>query len=532
MFFTKILKKNINFKKNLFYLFILLYSIAGVYLSLNVGITHDEFYDLTAWNNNKKIYQNYLFGNNQSINFLEAGMGYYGFGFHLLSFPIESILSFFISYNEITEYGKILILKHPSIFLFFVLSGIYFKKILFLITNNNFYSKICSILYLLYPYLLGHSFFNIKDIPFMSVWLICSYYILNIAVSFNKTKKIKFKKIIILSFLTAYLLSIRISGILIFIEYLIFFIIFFRVYNLKIKEFYKLFFKHITISILLIPLLFFLLHPNYWDNPLKAFDSIKYMSQHIQTVCTITLGTCMKAQNLPSSYLPIWFFFKMPILILFGLTIFPFTEKKIFSTKINTIVIGSFLTTVLTIVFLLIFLNTNLYDEIRQVMFLIPLIFIISLSSIYFFSKQLSFTLIIFFVVFFTFQNIKIYPYNYIWLNNLTTITKISGVFELDYWGVSTKNIAKFFNKKNLDSDNCIISNRNKAIESFVNKKNICFKPFSNLHLKNKRPFYVVLMERNTNKGLPNNCINIHNEQVRINFSRENLVMAKVFKCD
>ena len=83
MFFTKILKKNINFKKNLFYLFILLYSIAGVYLSLNVGITHDEFYDLTAWNNNKKIYQNYLFGNNQSINFLEAGMGYYGFGFHM-----------------------------------------------------------------------------------------------------------------------------------------------------------------------------------------------------------------------------------------------------------------------------------------------------------------------------------------------------------------------------------------------------------------------------------------------------------------
>ena len=66
-------------------------------------------------------------------------MGYYGFGFHLLSFPIESILSFFISDNEITEYGKILILKHPSIFLFFVLSGIYFKKILFLITNNNFY---------------------------------------------------------------------------------------------------------------------------------------------------------------------------------------------------------------------------------------------------------------------------------------------------------------------------------------------------------------------------------------------------------
>ena len=25
------------------------------------------------------------------------------------------------------------------------------------------------------------------------------------------------------------------------------------------------------------------------------------MGQHIQTVCTVTLGTCMKAQNLPST---------------------------------------------------------------------------------------------------------------------------------------------------------------------------------------------------------------------------------------
>ena len=31
------------------------------------------------------------------------------------------------------------------------------------------------------------------------------------------------------------------------------------------------------------------------------FQAIKYMSQHIQTVCTITLGECMKAQELPAS---------------------------------------------------------------------------------------------------------------------------------------------------------------------------------------------------------------------------------------
>ena len=45
MFFTKILNKSINFKSNLFYLIILFYANIGVYLSLNVGITHDEHHN-------------------------------------------------------------------------------------------------------------------------------------------------------------------------------------------------------------------------------------------------------------------------------------------------------------------------------------------------------------------------------------------------------------------------------------------------------------------------------------------------------
>ena len=52
------------------------------------------------------------------------------------------------------------------------------------------------------------------------------------------------------------------------------------------------------------------------------------MSNHIQTVCTTTLGDCMKAQDLPPSYIPIWLF-KLPIIILIGLALFPLVEKII-----------------------------------------------------------------------------------------------------------------------------------------------------------------------------------------------------------
>ena len=121
---------------------------------------------------------------------------------------------------------------------------------------------------------------------------------------------------------------------------------------------------------------------------MEVINGIIMMSQHLQTVCTVTLGECMKAQNLPSSYLPIWLFFKLPILILFGLIYLILNEKSFFSPSLNGIIITSILGSTLLIILLLILFNVNLYDEIRQVMFLIPLIFIISMVSIFILPKK------------------------------------------------------------------------------------------------------------------------------------------------
>jgi len=522
----------LNIKKNYFYYFLFIYCFCGIFLSLNVGITHDEPHNLLVWDLNKSKILNIIFDKNYDVSLLDGGLKYYGSGFHLLSFPIESIIKLFFNNLNISQDAQSLIIKHPSIFIFFIISSIYFRKIIFFVTKDKNYSSFCTILYLTYPYLLGHSFFNVKDIPFLSVWLVCTFYVINIAKNFHKEKKIKNKYLIILGILTAYLLSIRITGILIFIEYLIFFIFAANLANFNYLNFLRLFYKKIILFSLTILFLFYFLNPAYWNNPLEVIDGIKVMSHYIQTVCTLTLGECMKAQNLPSSYLPIWFFFKLPILILFGLVFLAFNEKNFFASTNNTLIIAPILISILLIIFLLILLNVNLYDEIRQVMFLIPLIFIISMSAMFSLPKKISYSLISIFIIFFIFQNIKIYPYNYIWLNNLTVFTKVSNNFELDYWGVSSKKIALFLNKKNLNSSECIISNRNNGIQGFIENKNICFLPFNNLHKKNVRPFYVALMERFTDKGLPNNCQNIHNEKVSINFSRENLIVAKVFKCD
>ena len=169
--------------------------------------------------------------------------------------------------------------------------------------------------------------------------------------------QINYKDIVLLGLLTGFLLSIRISGILIILEYIIFFLVTYNVTKYSISLFLKKNYKNIILFFVISLITFYLFHPNYWDNPLKIIDAIKFMGNHIQTVCTITLGDCMKAQSLPSSYIPIWLFFKLPIIILVGIFMFPLIEKKIFSNKLNVILLGSLSLSIFSILFLLILLN-------------------------------------------------------------------------------------------------------------------------------------------------------------------------------
>jgi len=518
------------FIKNYFSIFLFFFFVIGVYLSLNVSITHDEIYDLYVWNSNKIYVKDLLTGSLSEQNSLEGMTKFYGIGFHILSSPLEYIFINFLQNDQFNYQTKIYLSKHVTVFLFFLVSGVFFKKILNIIIKNNFNANLGTVVYLLYPYLLGHSFFNTKDIPFLSVWIICTYLIIKIVKNLLEKKKFFNRHIYFISILTAYLISIRISGILIFIQYLIFILFACNQLNIKFLTFIKQNVKYLVISLILISFFIILLTPVYWLNPLLFFKGILFMSNHTQTVCTTTLGECMKAQNLPSTYIPIWLLFKLPITILVGFILFPFVEKKLFSNSLNYIILSSLAFTSLIIVIFLILFNVNLYDEIRHIMFLIPSLFIISLVIFFNFSKKIYKFLFCLTFIFFIFQNIKIYPYNYVWLNNFTHLTKVNGVFELDYWGVSTRKISNFINN-NINSEHCIVSNREKTIKSFLNK-NHCLLSFKKLHKQNKRPFYVVLLERALNKGVPNGCDLIHQEEVKINFSNEKIVLAKIFKCD
>ena len=93
------------------------------------------------------------------------------------------------------------------------------------------------------------------------------------------------------------------------------------------------------------------------------------------------------------------------------------------------------------------------------------------------------------------------------------------------------KIIAKYIKKDSKNINECIVTVRSNGIKSFMTDGQ-CIMKFSELHKKINRPFYVSLTERSLKKGTPNNCRLIYSEKINMNFSNEELNLAKLYKCD
>ena len=401
------------------------------------------------------------------------------------------------------------------------------------ITENNNFSYLGTFLYLLYPYLFGHGLFNPKDIPFLSIWLICTFLSCNILDFYIKKNKISFFSLFVLSTLTAFLLSVRISGILIFIQYFISFFICFN--NTKFN---------FNLSKAILPkILFFIgntffftivFYPVFWTNPFEIINAIKFMGKFYHDVCTLTLGKCVPAQNIDALYMPIWFFFKLPIIILLGIFLIPFVEKKIFINNTNNLFFGTILTSSILIPLLLIINKTPLYDEVRHVLFLVPMFFLLGLTTLYYFSKKISILLTIFFLFFFTFENIKIFPYQYNWFNLSARFLDISKNFELEYMGISGKELAQKVKEKNKENYKqiCVVVSPVYSVKPFLNEKYFdCFYNWTAIDGNTIRPFWAIQTVRNLKKSIPYKCNVIEKETINLTFYKKTLVAGNLLEC-
>ena len=525
------------FKKNYqFTIFIIFYFFIGAYLSIINGITSDEYHSQVNWEVSQSAIISFFKNGNYDV-LLNHGDRYQGVAFNLITQPFSIVFNKFVSnLNDLTAYGGWLVSKHIAIFLSFTISGIFFYLLSYKITNNLFFALISSALYLLYPYFFGHAQFNEKDIPFLSFWIINTYISLTIVESLFLEEKVNINKILLLSFLTAFLIGIRIVGLLICLQYLISVIILFNIKKIDINNFIKKNWKIFLIFIISLFIFIYILNPIFWHNPLvEPINSISVMSRYWNELCTLTFGTCMNSLNLPASYYFIWLFFKLPILVIVGILLFPLVEKKIFNNTPASMYYLTLLLSFFLILFIFIFKNVAIYDELRHVLFLVPMIFLIGLVNLYYFNKKLFISLgsIVFF--FFLIENFSLYPYQYTWLNSFAKFTNIQKNFEIDYWGISNKNLTKkivqYAEENSINKDTCVYGDI--FAKEFLVKKNFtCFKTYSQLDASKEKILFAYKNLRNVKRSDPKDCKLIWNETYKYSFYKKKISVGTLWFCD
>ena len=226
-----------NFTKinssTLFYIFLILYFFSGNIASLYTGITADEFIEQRNWNLKLELIKSLFDGNNaeyfnllkpeeyldRNIPIIDYDLRFYGVGFHYFSQIYLYIAGLFIEIGNLNSATTKVLLNHCFTFSNFFLSALFAGKILQLIIKDKLFTNLFIIFYLLYPYLLGHGFYNPKDTPFLFAWILSTYISLNLALKAKDNKNITNINIFILALSTAYLFSVRISGVLILIQY-------------------------------------------------------------------------------------------------------------------------------------------------------------------------------------------------------------------------------------------------------------------------------------------------------------------------
>ena len=295
----------------------------------------------------------------------------------------------------------------------------------------------CLLIYLS-PRIFADSFYNSKDIPFLSFYLsagISLFYFVN---------KSSAKIALFHGVLSGLVVSLRIPGIIIpaFTCFLVVFLSFF-----KIRKFE---FKYISIYILVFLLTIFVAYPILWTNPIDNFiAAFQQMNAYPFKGDVLFLNSIQKSSKLSWFYFPIWFVSTTPIIVLLGLLLFPFALfQKLRNNKWNNE--GILIMLALGLgggpIAAILLLSSDLYDAWRQVFFVYPFFVILSIYGLshvsdfftnkHILSKALASFIGSLFLLHLLLINYQLHPYQNVYFNCLA-IEPITKNYELDYWGLS-----------------------------------------------------------------------------------------------
>ena len=459
---TRTKQRNILNNLDLYiFIFFVIYFFLGVNIYKDFGISFDENINRT----NGFVSLNYiinLFNLNidlspfyKNIPFLEDYVDReYGVLFDLPAAFLEVLM-------EIKNSKETYLLRHLMTFIIFYLSSLCFYFLCLNLFKEKFISAIGVIFLILSPRIFAESFYNSKDITFLSFFIFSIFFNIRF-LNQNNSKNIFFA-----AFFSALMTDIRVIGIFLpFVTILFFFLNTGKKFN---EKKFTSFFKYLIVYVFVL----FIFWPFLWENGFSnLITAIREFKNYPWEGDILYFGEYINAKFVPWHYFFIWFFITTPLIYFIIIFCALFFVGKIFIINLVNIEKNSyknlwnnqnemnliyFFSIFFIPLFFIIIFNSTLYSGWRQLYFLYPPLIILSLYFIEYLKNnffnifKLTIILIVIQMTFTSFFVIKNHPHQYVYFNYIANIF-IKDKFAYDYWGVSNNHTIKhLLNKKNLN---------------------------------------------------------------------------------
>jgi hypothetical protein len=368
----------------------------------------------------------------------------HGAGFELLLVGVEKIL-------HLNDYKAIYEMRHLVTNIFFLI-GVFCGYVLVLRLFKNKYLAILAFAMLAFaPRLYAHSFFNSKDLPFLSMIIVTLMFC---QMAFEKNKAALF---LALGLACGYATSIRIMGSMFFC-FIIAFLLIDMLMQLKKKE--KI--TGTIINMVLFSVGFcFLLYiswPYLWKSPIHTFvDSFGKMSHFGWKGALLFDGQILTSDKpLPWNYFPTWFMISNPELWLIagfagiGIVVYNFFKKPaVFFQNTHERNFLLYLGCFIVPIFAVIILKSVIYDDWRHLYFVYPSFVFMAIYGIDWLLnkykakivKQIIYGACILQVGLLSIFMVKNHPFSQVYFNSFVSHDDeyLRKHYDLEYWGCSFK---------------------------------------------------------------------------------------------
>jgi hypothetical protein len=361
---------------------------------------------------------------------------YHGPSFELLLFAAERM-------SGVDEIREVYLLRHFLTFFFFWLSALCLFLLALKVFKNNITSLICLLMYVLSPRIFGESFYNSKDLAFLSFFTI-SLYTMHLFIERNNIWSAFFHALV-----TGFMIDIRILGLLTPVMTTVVW----AAGSIAERNFNRrkilTFLAHAAFLCSFIVLFW----PVLWIKPLVHFaGAFAQMREYPWQGVMLFAGEIIQPSNMPWYYLPLWILVSVPFLycvlfaagafvILSGLLKLRRTDFTIQKYHI------AFLALAAGPVLMVVGLGSIVYDSWRHLYFIYSSLVLVAGSGVEFIYSRLKqrnarifFTSVIsiqFLVVIITM--IIDHPHQHVYFNlpARAIFAPVTDNFESDYWGLS-----------------------------------------------------------------------------------------------